>query len=187
MRNLTVLAATAFMLCAGAAFASGSGGSGNNGGSAGGSVGNGGHSPSAHNCKKGEVWDSKFQKCTKAQGSLLPDEQLFEQGRALAKDGQYDWALTVLAEVKDQNDPRVLTYEGYSNRKSGRFDLGMGLYQKALAINPDYVTAREYLGEGFVSVGKIDLAKAQLGEISKRCGTQCEEYKDLAEAIASGD
>lgn len=187
MRNLTLIATTAFLALGSVALAAGSGGSGNNGGTAGGSSGNGGNSPSSHHCAKGEVWSDKDQKCLKAKGSLLPDEELFRQGRALAKEGNYDWALTVLAEVKDQNDPRVLTYEGFSNRKAGRFDLGMGLYNKALDINPDFVTAREYLGEGFVSVGKIDLAKAQLGEIGKRCGTDCEEYKDLAEAIASAN
>ena len=44
----------------------------------------------------------------------------------------------------------------------------------------------EYLGEGYVKAGKIDLAKAQLAEIKKRCATQCEEYQKLARYIATG-
>jgi hypothetical protein len=32
-------------------------------------------------------------------------------------------------------------------------------------------------------MGKIDLAKQQLTEIKRICGTSCEEYVDLNEAI----
>jgi hypothetical protein len=45
------------------------------------------------------------------------------------------------------------------------------------------VLTREYLGEGYVAAGKMDLAKAQLTEIASRCGTTCEEYQELAEHI----
>jgi hypothetical protein len=45
------------------------------------------------------------------------------------------------------------------------------------------VLAREYLGEGYVAAGKLDLAKVELNEIEKRCGTTCEEYQDLNKAI----
>ena len=40
--------------------------------------------------------------------------------------------------------------------------------------------AREYLGEGYVAAGRIDLAKQQLAEIGARCGTACESYLELA-------
>ncbi len=58
-------------------------------------------------------------------------------------------------------------------------------YEKALAIDPDYVLAREYLGEGYVAAGRLDLARAQLGEIERRCGTDCRHYRKLA-AVISG-
>jgi tetratricopeptide (TPR) repeat protein len=134
-------------------------------------------------CKKGEVWDNTTNKCIKASSGVLPDDYLYEQGRALAKAGQYEWALDVLGSIVNQDDPKVLNYIGYSHRKMGDFQTGMGYYQKALALNPDYVLAREYLGEGYVANGQVDLAKAQLAEIEKRCGTTCEEYKDLSEEI----
>jgi len=146
--------------------------------------GSGGANP-ASSCKKGEVWDKKKKHCVKASSGVIPDEDLYEQGRALAQSGHYDWALQVLAAVSNQNDPRVLNYTGYSYRKSGRFEIGMEYYKKALAINPDFVLAREYLGEGYVATGHVDLAKLQLNEIEKRCGTACEEYGELAEHIAS--
>jgi tetratricopeptide (TPR) repeat protein len=132
-------------------------------------------------CKKGEVL--KNGKCVKASSGVLPDEDLYQQGRALALAGEYDWALEVLAAASNQNDPRILTYIGYSNRKAGRYDEAFGYYKKALDIDPNLVLTREYLGEGYVAAGKIDLAKAQLGEIAARCGTTCEEYQELAEHI----
>lgn len=142
-------------------------------------------SPTNHNCKKGEVWDKSKKKCVKASSGLLPDEELYQQGRALAKLGYYDWAVDVLVLTQNQNDPRVLNYLGYSNRKAGRLEIGISYYDKALKIDPNYVLAREYLGEGYVAAGKLDLAKEQLAQIEQRCGVTCKEYKDLSEAIAT--
>jgi tetratricopeptide (TPR) repeat protein len=147
-------------------------------------------SPKKLKCKKGEVVKKVKNKagkmvdgCVKPQAGLLPDEDLYQQGRLLAKDGEYDWALQVLALVENQNDPRVLNYTGYSHRKAGRLETGISYYRKALAINPDFVLAREYLGEGYVAAGRIADAKGELAEIAKRCGVGCEEYKDLKKVI----
>lgn len=143
-------------------------------------------------CKRGEVvrtvtkYGRKAATCVKISSGILPDDELYVQGRELAKDGEYEWALEVLGAIKDQNQPRVLNYTGYANRKAGRLDVGIGYYQKALTIDPNYVLAREYLGEGYVKAGKIGLAEEQLAEIQKRCGITCEEYKDLSEAITTG-
>ncbi len=142
-------------------------------------------------CKTGEVVKNLKVKgvmkasCVKAKAGILPDEELYQQGRQLAKDGQYEWALQVLATIQNQNDPRVLNYTGYSNRKAGRIDVGITYYKKALAIDPNFVLAREYLGEGYVAAGRIDLAMIELNEIKTRVGVQSEEYKDLLEAITS--
>jgi tetratricopeptide (TPR) repeat protein len=176
MRNLVTLAFAAMFAISGTALAAGGGGTTTT-------------SPATLKCKKGQVVKeivkngTKKKICVKATSGVLPDEDLYQQGRLLAKQGQYDWALQVLAVIQNQNDPRVLNYQGYSNRKAGRLELGIGYYRKALAINPNFVLAREYLGEGYVAAGRTDLAKAQLAEIEKRCGTTCEEYKDLSEVI----
>ena len=148
-------------------------------------AGGGGGTNPAKDCKKGQVWDSNKKKCVKVSSRILPDEELYEQGSALAKAGEYDWALEVLAAIGNQDDPRVLNYTGYSHRKAGRLDTAMGYYQKALAIDPDFVLAREYLGEGYVAAGRTDLARVELAEIEKRCGTTCEAYQDLAADIAA--
>ena len=46
-----------------------------------------------------------------------------------------------------------------------------------------YAQVREYLGEAYVIQGKLDLATSQLATIKTICGTGCEEYEDLAQAI----
>jgi tetratricopeptide (TPR) repeat protein len=179
MRNIMTLgfAAMLAMSISGVALAVGGGGGTKGGTNTG--------SPSEKNCQRGEVWDRKKNRCVKAESGILPDTELYEQGRLLAEEGNYDWALQVLAVIKNQNDPHVLNYTGYSHRKAGRLEIGITFYRKALAIDPDFVLAREYLGEGYVAAGRIDLAKIELAEIAKRCGTTCEEYKDLSKAIAT--
>lgn len=145
-------------------------------------------SPKTLKCKKGHVVRTstvngvKKKKCVKARTSELSPQELYEQGRALALEGEYDWALDVL-EIADQSNPDVLNMQGYSHRKAGRLDVAVGFYQRALALNPDFIRAREYLGEGYAAAGKLDLARQQLAEIEKRCGVTCEEYEDLSKAI----
>jgi tetratricopeptide (TPR) repeat protein len=175
MLKVLALGFAGLLAVSSASFAAGEGGSGTT------------SSPTKHNCKKSEVWDKTKKKCVKVQSGLLPDEELYQQGRALAKLGQYDWALEVLASVQNQQDPRVLNYTGYSHRKAGRLEIGISYYNQALAIDPNFNLAREYLGEGYVAAGRVDLAKQQLAEIETRCGVTCEEYKDLAEAISTAN
>lgn len=150
-------------------------------------AGNGGNSNSsgAQNCKSGEVWSSSLKKCVKANSGLVPDGELYEQGRELALAGNFDRAIETLDAIRDKNHPAVLNYLGYAHRKAGMIDEGIAYYHQALAIDPDYVLAREYLGEGYVAAGNVDLARQQLEEIGTRCGINCEEYIELAEVIAS--
>jgi tetratricopeptide (TPR) repeat protein len=166
-------------LAASSAFAA----SGSGGGSGGGGGGNG--VPAQQVCNKGWVWSKAVQRCVKANSGSLDDKQLLEQGRALALSGYYDNALAVLDAVSNKNDAVVLTYIGYSHRKKGDTDVGIGYYKQALAIDPHNLNTREYLGEGYMSAGKVELAKAELAMIEQLCGNrECEQYQDLANALA---
>ena len=137
------------------------------------------------NCKKkGLVWSTEEKKCVKKTSELLTDDDLYLQARAYVEDDKYNMALDLLRRIKNQNQPRVLNYIGYSTRKLGNVDEGIRYYKKALSLNPNYNVAREYLGEGYLQKGDLASAKQQLAEIAKRCGVGCEEYKDLAEEIA---
>ena len=137
-------------------------------------------------CPSGTAWSKEEKKCVAIKKGSLSDEDLARAGRALALEGHYRDAIKVLAMASNDNDPAVLTYLGYSQRKLGNVDLGISLYKKALDIDPDNVDTREYLGEGYVSKGELDLAWLELVEIEKRCGTTCVEYRALKKALQSG-
>ena len=134
-------------------------------------------------CKKGEIYDQKTKKCVKQQSSNVTDENRTDYAYSLAKAGRYEEALAMLDTVKDQNTAEVLNYRGYATRKLGRTDEGISYYLKSVAMDPKYPKVREYLGEAYVIKGQIDLAKDQLKTIQTLCGTGCEEYQDLNEAI----
>ena len=169
----------------------GSGGGGGGGGSGGGGSGGGGGGSSGGSastpikCNPGWVLHSSGQYFVRAQ-SHLDQDLLYRQGRALALAGAYDDALALLR-AADQTDSMVLTMIGYSKRKSGAVEEGIGYYHRALAINPDNVNTREYLGEGYVAMGRIDLAQEQLDRIGAICGDDCEQYLDLAAAMAGDE
>ena len=160
----------------------GGGGGGSGGGSSGGSSSGGGSS--ATECRSGKVWDKKRHKCVEPKQGMLDDDSLYEAGRGLAMAGRYGEAITVLGYVANKADPRVLNYLGYSHRKSGRIQVGLGYYEEALRINPDYILAREYLGEAYLTLGDLASAQGQLNEIYKRCGKGCREYSLLSQELA---
>ena len=134
-------------------------------------------------CPKGKIWDPKSKKCVVEHGSLVPDKDRTDYAYALAKDGRYDEALAMLDTLKNPATAEALNYRGYATRKLGRTDEGIGYYLKSIAMAPHYASAREYLGEAYLTKGQTDLAKEQLKIIETICGKTCEEYLDLAEAI----
>jgi tetratricopeptide (TPR) repeat protein len=150
------------------------------GGGAGGGGGGGGASV---NCPKGQVYSAKKKRCVKMSSENLSDEELTDHAFALAKANRFEEALAALDMVQNPDTPKALNYRGYVTRKLGRIDEGIGYYLKSVALDPDYVQVREYLGEAYVAQGKLALAKEQLSVIQTLCGTVCEEYLDLSEAI----
>jgi tetratricopeptide (TPR) repeat protein len=135
-------------------------------------------------CKTGQVYDKASKKCVEQQGGgIIDDDSLYETGRQLALSGRYGEAIEVLSLAANKADPRILNYLGYAHRKQGRVLVGLGYYEEALKVDPDYTLVREYLGEAHLQLGDLAKAREQLAEIEKRCGTACEEYADLAGEI----
>lgn len=139
-------------------------------------------STSTPSCPKGTVWDSRTRKCVVASSEAVSDEERVRQGRQLARNGQYEDAIAILQAV-DREDAVALTYLGYSYRKMGQIDRGIAYYKQALTIDPKNADTREYLGEGYVAAGRTDLARLELAELERICGTSCEQYEELAAAI----
>lgn len=134
-------------------------------------------------CKNGQIWDEKQAKCVNPVQGALSDDALYGAARELAYDGQYDNALKVLEVAENQNDPRILNYKGFANRKAGRMAEGMAFYQAALAIDPDYILARSYMGQALVSEGDYLAARDQLLEIEARGGRDTWAYAALEKAL----
>lgn len=135
-------------------------------------------------CADGTVYDAATKTCVARSSSLIDDHDLYVHGRELALDGRYQDALDVFATVRDKNDADLLTMIGYATRKLGNTEDGIAIYHQALAIDPDNLNTHEYLGEGYLAQGRIDLAEAQLDTLARLCGgTSCQQYQDLEKAI----
>jgi len=82
-------------------------------------------------------------------------------------------------------DADILNYLGFSFRKTGDLVNSSYYYEKALNINPKHLGALEYQGELFITLGKIDKAKANLARIDDICVTKCKELRELEKAISA--
>jgi len=207
MRSAIAFALAAALLTTpivtGSAFSAGDGGGGGGGGNGGGGMGGGGNGGggggrsggnsnsssgkssdrTVTECRSGKVWDTRRKRCVEPKQGMLDDDTLYTAGAHLAMAGRYDEAIEVLGYIDDKEQARVLNYLGYSHRKSGRISVGLGYYQEALRIDPDYVLAREYLGEAYLQLGNVTAAKGQLDEIANRRGKDSREYVLLADEI----
>lgn len=134
-------------------------------------------------CKDGKVWDKDKKECVKPQKSGFNDDELFQAAREFAYAGQYDNAITVLKLARNQDDPRILNYLGYSNRKAGRMELGMNYYRKALQRDENYILARSYMGQALLEQGDVQAARVQLVEIRDRGGENSWAYRSLQQSL----
>ncbi|WP_170390439.1 tetratricopeptide repeat protein [Ruegeria arenilitoris] len=136
-------------------------------------------------CLFGRVYDEAAGRCVKPNKTNFSEEQLYQAVRELAYDGQFENAQNVLR-VMDQDDDRVLTYWGFTYRKMGEAELANTYYQRAIESNPDNILARSYMGQGYVTEGKTELAIAQWREIKARGGEGTWAEASLREAIRTG-
>ena len=103
-----------------------------------------------------------------------------------------DWSAALrelsAAEREEPRNADVQNLLGYSYRKRANPDLPKAIshYQTALRLEPRHKGAHEYLGEAWLMDGKPAEAEKHLAELEKICGGKgCEEYQDLAKAIAA--
>lgn len=134
-------------------------------------------------CRMFQVWSTELKKCVSKFSEILNDDDLYSEARLRTDQGEHQEALDLLWRIKDQKQAKVLNYIGYNTRKLGRIKEGIDYYHRALALNPNYSRAREYLGEGYLQTGDLAKAEGELSEIKARCGKKCDEYRQLAKAI----
>lgn len=133
------------------------------------------------------VWDAEIRKCVRPdKTSYLDADELYKAVRELAYAGRYNEANTVLDQMPDQRADRVLTYRGFTARKTGQLELADVYYQQAIDANPDNILARSYMGQGKVVAGDKVAAMTQLREIQARGGAGTWAETSLRNAIQSG-
>lgn len=103
------------------------------------------------------------------------------------RDGRYDDAIRTLVALDKADSPDVQNYIGYANRQLGRMDEARVHYEAALAVDPNHRGALEYYGEWHVELGRLAEARGFLERLALLGGTSCQEYQDLAAALAAKD
>jgi Flp pilus assembly protein TadD len=101
-----------------------------------------------------------------------------------AKDWQqavYHLAIAAKAEPANADVQNLL---GYAYRNQKNFDLAFRHYNEALKLDPKHRGAHEYIGEAYLLIGNKPKAQEHLAALERICGKGCEEYQDLARAIA---
>lgn len=73
----------------------------------------------------------------------------------------------------------------YAYRNQRKFELAFKHYREALRLDPKHRGAHEYIGEAYVMTGNKAKAQEHLVALERICGKNCEEYQDLARAIAT--
>ena len=100
-----------------------------------------------------------------------------------------DWtgALVELKQAlrKDRRNADVHNLMGYSYRKSGQLDEAFDSYKTALRLDPNHRGAHEYIGEAYLQANQPDKAREHLATLKRICGESCEQYQDLAKAVAA--
>ena len=72
---------------------------------------------------------------------------------------------------------------GFSSRHLKDYDHALEAYNKCLELKPDYTLAREYLGEAYLEMGKVDRAREQLAWLETNAASS-QDAKDLGKAVA---
>ena len=82
-----------------------------------------------------------------------------------------------------RNDADAYNWLAYAYRKSGRLNEAFSHYKRALTIDPTHRGAHEYIGEAYLMAGQPQQAEYHLRELARLCASNCEEFRDLGEAI----
>ena len=122
-------------------------------------------------------------------GLYKSGKKLVYRAKKLEKKGKIEKALKLYSKAsdkllkaynKDNKNPDILNYLGYSLRKMGDFKKAEIYYLKGLDLDSGHLGINEYLGELYVQTSRIDLAKERLAVLK---GCNCEEYDELKELI----
>ena len=198
MVNFRIVTLVTFSIALVAAFsftpvvAAGGGGGGGGGGGADGGATYGGMdqrsaSPPPSYPNRSNTKDTHAPKAKKAMQSLF-NEPAFADGYRAAYSTIYDRndyasAIEQLKALGHDDHPNVANLIGYSYRKLGDYKLSQVWYERALKADPNHVLTWQYYGLWQIEQGNREQAEYHLSRIAAICGTDCAEYRSLAEAL----
>ena len=110
----------------------------------------------------------------------------YEFGVDAVKAKDWDKAVLFLTSVTkvEPTNADAQNLLGYAYRNQKKYDLAFRHYNEALRLDPKHRGAHEYIGEAYVLVGNKAKAQEHLAALERLCTKRCEEYEDLARAIA---
>jgi len=96
---------------------------------------------------------------------------------------EYAAAIDELKALGHDDHPNIANLIGYSYRKLGDYKLSQVWYERALKSDPNHVLTWNYYGLWQIEQGNRDQASYHLSRIAAICGTDCAEYRSLADAL----
>jgi Flp pilus assembly protein TadD len=124
---------------------------------------------------------------TEAAPDVNATDPDFVAGKSAIQTKAWQAAITSFSKVvaREPKNADAHNYLGYANRNLGKMDESFKEYNIALKLDPDHKGANEYIGVAYLKVNQPEKAKEHLARLEKICGKRCEEYEDLAKAIAA--
>ena len=131
---------------------------------------------------------SPTHRTKKANKQSFLDDPDFIRGYRTAYKTIYDHndyasAIDQLKALGHDDYANVANLIGYSYRKLGDYKLSQVWYERALKSDPNHVLTWNYYGFWQIEQGNRDQAEYHLQRIASICGTDCYEYRTLAEAL----
>ena len=153
-----------------------SGGQGSSGGSSGGSGGSSGDSGG-----RGESDGSGYR------GSTGLDAELKKIIFEIEKNNNYEGALKDLEVYVYENPQNANGWSliGFASRKLGKYEDSELYYSTGLEIDPNHDDILAYQGELFLETGRYEKALLNLEKLTEICVFNCDEKKELSEAISN--
>ena len=110
----------------------------------------------------------------------------FELGFEAIKAKDWDQAVTLLSRYVnvDPANADAQNLLGYAYRNQKKYDLALRHYREALRLDPKHRGAHEYIGETYLLMGDKAKAQEHLDALERICTKRCDEYQDLARALA---
>jgi len=143
--------------------------------------------PKPPNTKAAPASQSTHRTKKPAKQSFLSDPAFVQGYRdayaTIYERNDYTSAIERLRALGHDDYANVANLIGYSYRKLGDYKLSQVWYERALKSDPNHVLTWNYYGFWQLEQGNREQAEYHLNRIAEICGTDCYEYRTLAEAL----